>query len=129
FSSRRRHTRFSRDWSSDVCSSDLHELYFGLNGPGATEGRRVFDISIEGALVKDDFDIYLEGFNQPTVLTFQDIVVNDGVLNLDLVASVNNASISGISIFSSGLAPGAPTAVLGSSTTEGPAPLTVDFTA
>src|SRR5690606_39451750 len=21
---RRRHTRFSRDWSSDVCSSDLH---------------------------------------------------------------------------------------------------------
>src|SRR5690606_39468075 len=23
FTSRRRHTRFSRDWSSDVCSSDL----------------------------------------------------------------------------------------------------------
>src|SRR5690606_36393515 len=26
FSSRRRHTRFSRDWSSDVCSSDLSLL-------------------------------------------------------------------------------------------------------
>src|SRR5690606_3326240 len=26
FSSRRRHTRFSRDWSSDVCSSDLDTL-------------------------------------------------------------------------------------------------------
>src|SRR5207302_7581186 len=25
-SSRRRHTRFSRDWSSDVCSSDLWEV-------------------------------------------------------------------------------------------------------
>src|SRR5690606_39832512 len=25
FSSRRRHTSFSRDWSSDVCSSDLHQ--------------------------------------------------------------------------------------------------------
>src|SRR5690606_39537801 len=25
FSSRRRHTRFSRDWSSDVCSSDLSQ--------------------------------------------------------------------------------------------------------
>src|SRR5205809_7019980 len=25
FSSRRRHTRCSRDWSSDVCSSDLHD--------------------------------------------------------------------------------------------------------
>src|SRR5690606_40947094 len=27
FSSRRRHTRFSRDWSSDVCSSDLTRVY------------------------------------------------------------------------------------------------------
>src|SRR2546429_2732440 len=26
FSSRRRHTRCSRDWSSDVCSSDLEEV-------------------------------------------------------------------------------------------------------
>src|SRR2546427_7549997 len=26
FSSRRRHTRFDCDWSSDVCSSDLDEL-------------------------------------------------------------------------------------------------------
>src|SRR6266511_5403460 len=29
FSSRRRHTRFSRDWSSDVCSSDLLLLVRG----------------------------------------------------------------------------------------------------
>src|SRR5258707_8713352 len=29
FSSRRRHTRYWRDWSSDVCSSDL---YFGTLG-------------------------------------------------------------------------------------------------
>src|SRR2546429_9222902 len=28
FSSRRRHTRCSRDWSSDVCSSDLHSADF-----------------------------------------------------------------------------------------------------
>src|SRR5690606_39998314 len=28
FSSRRRHTRFSRDWSSDVCSSDLTLVRF-----------------------------------------------------------------------------------------------------
>src|SRR5699024_3613053 len=32
FSSRRRHTRSKRDWSSDVCSSDLH--YFGLAHAG-----------------------------------------------------------------------------------------------
>src|SRR2546422_5172408 len=32
FSSRRRHTRCSRDWSSDVCSSDLAKVFvaFGL---------------------------------------------------------------------------------------------------
>src|SRR5690606_40116563 len=33
FSSRRRHTRFSRDWSSDVCSSDLPVIV--ENKPGA----------------------------------------------------------------------------------------------
>src|SRR5256884_4721141 len=34
FSSRRRHTRCSRDWSSDVCSSDLPLLRAQLNdGP------------------------------------------------------------------------------------------------
>src|SRR5690606_40060049 len=31
FSSRRRHTRFSRDWSSDVCSSDLPIWDFGFS--------------------------------------------------------------------------------------------------
>src|SRR3989440_8379962 len=30
FSSRRRHTRSDRDWSSDVCSSDLLGLKLGL---------------------------------------------------------------------------------------------------
>src|SRR5690606_39919286 len=33
FSSRRRYTRFSRDWSSDVCSSDLKLLVRGGRGP------------------------------------------------------------------------------------------------
>src|SRR5690606_10630874 len=32
FSSRRRHTRFSRDWSSDVCSSDLGSSLRGRPG-------------------------------------------------------------------------------------------------
>src|SRR5690606_41029706 len=32
FSSRRRHTRFSRDWSSDVCSSDLVTEEFIVEG-------------------------------------------------------------------------------------------------
>src|SRR5260370_30092788 len=32
FSSRRRHTRFKCDWSSDVCSSDLFALLFTFFG-------------------------------------------------------------------------------------------------
>src|SRR2546429_4040051 len=36
FSSRRRHTRCSRDWSSDVCSSDLYRAKVSL----AVEGGR-----------------------------------------------------------------------------------------
>src|SRR5690606_39426559 len=35
FSSRRRHTRFSRDWSSDVCSSDLRDATAATSLPGA----------------------------------------------------------------------------------------------
>src|SRR5712664_4935219 len=35
FSSRRRHTRSDRDWSSDVCSSDLRAAVFGLKERGA----------------------------------------------------------------------------------------------
>src|SRR5690554_293585 len=41
FSSRRRHTRCGRDWSSDVCSSDLPMLTC------ANEQRRRFDRDLE----------------------------------------------------------------------------------
>src|SRR3989449_2873973 len=45
FSSRRRHTRCSRDWSSDVCSSDLTLSFLGLGFPPdiPTWGRILFD--------------------------------------------------------------------------------------
>src|SRR3712207_449013 len=43
FSSRRRHTRYWRDWSSDVCSSDLaeHGGIEGAIGSELAEGRSV----------------------------------------------------------------------------------------
>src|SRR3712207_7218928 len=37
FSSRRRHTRYWRDWSSDVCSSDLPEQDVELGRRSAAE--------------------------------------------------------------------------------------------
>src|SRR5262244_2317179 len=39
FSSRRRHTRLVSDWSSDVCSSDLHIFFTG----GGSVGRIVME--------------------------------------------------------------------------------------
>src|SRR6266436_8051537 len=39
FSSRRRHTRCSRDWSSDVCSSDLDYGRALIVGDSATHGK------------------------------------------------------------------------------------------
>src|SRR3989337_4522165 len=42
FSSRRRHTRCYRDWSSDVCSSDLDQILVQL--PGVTDVDRAKEI-------------------------------------------------------------------------------------
>src|SRR2546429_8443406 len=56
FSSRRRHTRCSRDWSSDVCSSDLFPA--GVAGH-ADEAREFlfagFEEAFEGAIRRFDF--------------------------------------------------------------------------
>src|SRR5690625_5186076 len=41
FSSRRRHTRWPRDWSSDVCSSDLGNVATIAHGTAPTELSRV----------------------------------------------------------------------------------------
>ncbi|MDO6439492.1 malectin domain-containing carbohydrate-binding protein [Cyclobacterium sp. 1_MG-2023] len=79
-----------------------NELYFGKGGSSAKQGRRVYNILLENKVVADNFDIYVHNNNQQTILTFEDVQVNDGVLNLDLEAIVNNASISGISIIQEG---------------------------
>src|SRR5690606_40241010 len=48
FSSRRRHTRFSRDWSSDVCSSDLYSLITQqpLGGKAQFGGQRFGEMEV-----------------------------------------------------------------------------------
>src|SRR2546429_7723743 len=51
FSSRRRHTRCSRDWSSDVCSSDLHDVqgFLHRRGLGLPEESEHSEIRCGGA--------------------------------------------------------------------------------
>src|SRR3712207_1222286 len=73
FSSRRRHTRYWRDWSSDVCSSDLDDVRATLtrDGHGGLPGRLVDDDDAgiggeeggqtvpDGGVVVDDQDVQL----------------------------------------------------------------------
>src|SRR5256885_16532921 len=47
FSSRRRHTRLQGDWSSDVCSSDLHEFDAALRS--ADDRLPAFDRQVDRA--------------------------------------------------------------------------------
>ncbi|WKN33205.1 malectin domain-containing carbohydrate-binding protein [Porifericola rhodea] len=80
------------------------ELYYGYirsNG----EGKRVFDISIEGELLKEDVDLFKEGVgngfqSEAKVFTFEDVEVEDGHLTIQLQASVNRPTISAIEIIS-----------------------------
>src|SRR3712207_9344349 len=50
FSSRRRHTRYWRDWSSDVCSSDLSEQ--GYDEMVANKSGLVIDAYFSGSKVQ-----------------------------------------------------------------------------
>ncbi|MGB3775645.1 MAG: PKD domain-containing protein, partial [Leeuwenhoekiella sp.] len=102
------------------------ELWWGKKGGRATANKRVFDILIEGNLVKDNFDIFVESNNQPTKLSFYNIVVRDGVLNISLPTSVDRSSVSGIAIVGSAIN-AAPIAVATATPKTGTAPLEVNF--
>lgn len=75
-----------------------HEVYFGVSGPNASSGQRVFDIKIEGEILKKDFDMYTEFGNRENSLKFENIDVTDGVISIELEASANNALISAIQV-------------------------------
>src|SRR2546422_9163823 len=55
FSSRRRHTRCSRDWSSDVCSSDLGDRLLVPQRPGM--------VSVFGTVFNESSFLYRDNKN------------------------------------------------------------------
>lgn len=78
---------------------------------------RVFDVFVEGELVADNIDIYKEtgGGYKAYVLCKEDIIVNDGMLSIDLIRIKQKAKISAIEIRPAGALPATCT------------PVTVDF--
>ena len=77
-----------------------NEPWFGVHdGQPAGPGKRVFDINLQGQLVKEAFDIYLENNNENTTLTFENIEVTNGELVILLNNSNNKANLSGLEIF------------------------------
>lgn len=92
---------------------ELHfaEIFFGLPGTGLSGGvgSRKFDVTIEGALALDDYDIFFEaGGPAIAIVETINISVSDGVLNILFDGIVNNAKINGLCVrpvLSPGLCP------------------------
>src|SRR2546422_2796633 len=69
FSSRRRHTRCSRDWSSDVCSSDLHGLPHGAKAsfdPSSMQnaGSSTLTVSLGKSIRGGKYRLTISGYSQ-----------------------------------------------------------------
>src|SRR5690606_33566474 len=94
FSSRRRHTRFSRDWSSDVCSSDLHateclqhDIVSGLFAPGAVASvPRYFTINQAGVDLAQALVVDTESLRRTGAETLYDHIGARHQLTNDLLA-------------------------------------------
>ncbi|RMH70691.1 MAG: hypothetical protein D6680_22990, partial [Cyanobacteria bacterium J007] len=66
-------------------------------------GGRVFDITVEGQLIFDNFDVWTEvGMDTLLIKTIEDIQVSDGVLDVNFKSSASNAFIQGIEVLAAG---------------------------
>ncbi len=99
-------TRFDRNGGSElqyafatgVGEFEVTLFFAEIYSPVFRTGGRVFDVSIEGVLELDDFDVFAQAGagNKGIARTFQ--VVSDGTLNIDFGHVVENPMVMGISI-------------------------------
>jgi len=92
-------------------------LFVGNNfGGTATAGSRVFDISIDGNIVEDDFDI-IPRFGNQTGGMLEYLITSDGTVDIAFTGVVENPLVNGIEVVAADSSPGA----------LGVAPNSIDF--
>jgi hypothetical protein len=77
----------------------LVTLYFvEIYGPTARTGARVFDVSIDGVLVLDNFDVFASAgaINRGIARTFQ--IASDGNVDIDFAHVVENPALAGVTV-------------------------------
>lgn len=78
-------------------------LKFAEIYPSAYRGARVFDVKVEGALVRSGLDIAATvGMYTPIDVAVPGVIVSDGVLQVDLTSRTGSPKISAISITAAG---------------------------
>src|SRR5690625_6522984 len=94
FSSRRRHTRWPRDWSSDVCSSDLAGWWIGdvrlvvIDGEDESE-TVLLDAPVPEAAQGQGSLVHFVRQDDKAEVGFGGLsVAEDGVYSIDLTGSV-----------------------------------------
>lgn len=79
-----------------VPSSATYAVTLRFSDTATAAGVKVFDVKIEGQLVLDDYDIWVDvGYNKAVDKTFN-IPVTDGTLNIQFITVTNNAKINAI---------------------------------
>ncbi|MEX0289129.1 MAG: PKD domain-containing protein [Flavobacteriaceae bacterium] len=108
------------------------EIYWGATGggPGGV-GSRIFDVSIEGVVVLDDYDIVADVGSETAVEKSFEVTVTDGQLNLNFsslvaVGGEDQPKVSAIEVLAIENLP--PVAIAEASPLTGTIPLNVSFT-
>src|SRR5215510_15476435 len=91
-SSRRRHTRWPRDWSSDVCSSDLAEQAVAdLNAKGGINGQKIElvfgddasdpkqGVSVANKMAGDGVKFVIGHFNSGVTMPASEVYQENGI--------------------------------------------------
>jgi len=88
-----------QQWDFDVTSGQAYEvrLYFAETYQ-TSSNQRVFDVSLEGETVLNDYDIYADVGHDVGVMKSYTVTPEDGQIDVDLTTETNNAKISAIEI-------------------------------